>query len=428
MLEGDLQSTPLRQVMQSIGNDGRTGILTIQGENDIVAVSFLEGEVVSADALNQTVEDGLGRVLVREKHIGPAEFEALASEHQGGSSGTLGDLLVDRGVVTRAQLLQALRSQTTDLMVELLSWEKGEFKFYGGDEVSYQEGMKPIGVDELLVLALEHSSGGGRGLPDVNAVYRQREDGPLVRVVGADGDGSGGGVWLSQEEAQVLDLCDGEQPAVMAAAGMGRFALQHALHRLLEIGMIEPVLTAGATSQMVGATEIFMPPDPEEVRIRREATSQASAEDTSWVPWIGRGLAALLAIFLGLSFFDRPGSWLLPYPWQVDQREAVDRQLRTALLQRIDRAARTHYLLEERFPDGLSTLVDLHLLAPADLKDPSGEALRYRRDDAGYGLTARNALGEESEHPSRSLSEDVLLSADFAFNEEGGEAPLVLLD
>ena len=44
------------------GQDGK-GILTVQGDEDIVAVSFLDGEIVTADALNETVEEGLGRVL-----------------------------------------------------------------------------------------------------------------------------------------------------------------------------------------------------------------------------------------------------------------------------------------------------------------------------------------------------------------------------
>src|SRR5436853_590221 len=41
------------------------------------------------------------------------------------------------------------------LVEQLLSWQKGEFKFYSGDEVPFEEGFVPISVDELLYQSAE---------------------------------------------------------------------------------------------------------------------------------------------------------------------------------------------------------------------------------------------------------------------------------
>ena len=47
-IEGDLRELPLRKVLQSIAAQDGSGILTVQGEDDIVAVSFVSGGIVNA--------------------------------------------------------------------------------------------------------------------------------------------------------------------------------------------------------------------------------------------------------------------------------------------------------------------------------------------------------------------------------------------
>ncbi|HEY0782969.1 MAG TPA: DUF4388 domain-containing protein, partial [Thermoanaerobaculia bacterium] len=152
-VEGSLDLFRLPEILQVISQQGKTGILTVQGLQDIVAISFLNGRIVAADALNQTLEEGLAEVLVGGGWVNPREFAEAAAEHQN-TGGRLVDLLVERGYMERPQLLQALRVQTNRLLTQVLSWEQGDFKFYGGDEVSYEEGFTPISVEDLLLQTL----------------------------------------------------------------------------------------------------------------------------------------------------------------------------------------------------------------------------------------------------------------------------------
>ena len=154
-LEGELQRLALPKVLHSLAAQRLSGILTVQGEDDIVAISLLEGAIVAADALNQTVEEGLGDVLQGQNLISSEDFSAAVRDHQGGGSGSLGDLLVSRDLVTREELLEGLRRQTYRLMLQVLTWKVGEFKFYSGDEVSFEEGFGPISVDELLIRSID---------------------------------------------------------------------------------------------------------------------------------------------------------------------------------------------------------------------------------------------------------------------------------
>jgi hypothetical protein len=60
-------------------------------------------------------------------------------------------MLVERDVLSQEQLLDALRTHYMELLGHLLSWRQGDFKFYGNDEVSFEEGLAPISVQDILL-------------------------------------------------------------------------------------------------------------------------------------------------------------------------------------------------------------------------------------------------------------------------------------
>ena len=97
--EGAIHDRDLADALLAVGREKRTGILTVQGEEEIIGVSFLSGEVVSADALNQSLEEGLGEVLASRDLVRPEDFATLAAEHQAGG-GRVVDLLVERSYLT----------------------------------------------------------------------------------------------------------------------------------------------------------------------------------------------------------------------------------------------------------------------------------------------------------------------------------------
>src|ERR1700687_3754020 len=157
-VEGSLDLFSLPEILQMISHQGKTGILTIQGQQDIVAISFLAGHIVAADSLAHTVEEGLAKLVVSEGLLSAAELARAGVEHQP-SGGRLLDLLVERRYLTRPQLLGALRLQTIRQLEALLRGQEGDFKFSGGDEVSYEEGFEPISVEDLLLRNLADFAG-----------------------------------------------------------------------------------------------------------------------------------------------------------------------------------------------------------------------------------------------------------------------------
>ena len=51
-LKGTLKDFSLADIFQLIGIQKKTGVLTLKSDKEVVTVSFVEGNVVSADALN----------------------------------------------------------------------------------------------------------------------------------------------------------------------------------------------------------------------------------------------------------------------------------------------------------------------------------------------------------------------------------------
>ncbi|MEM1203633.1 MAG: DUF4388 domain-containing protein [Acidobacteriota bacterium] len=495
-LEGDLKTIGLPKVLVSIAALDGNGILTIQGEDDIVAVSFLQGRIVTADALNQTVEDGLGRVLQRQGLITPENFEAAVQDHQGGATGSLGEMLVGRQLISRSELLEALRIQTFRQMLQLLTWKQGEFKFYAGDEVSFEEGFSPISVEELLVKAIDklgEKAGMAGPVPDVDVVYRQVPPRGKVQVLGRDGDG-GAGIWINGDQASFLSKLDGQRRATEVAqeVGLDRFATDYALYTLHQFDLIEgntrlgtkaaspsaaaprpaqsplapvpapspaPPQTADpslddsllgsislvsessspldldlpdpGSEPQVGAAEIFRPPDPGGLGLDDSSVDVApKASGASWIlRVIGPSLAALLVLGLGLSVVQRPSSVLLPFPWQEVPRGTLERQVRQSLFQRLDRGAKTFFLMEAHYPDSLIEVRDAGLVSDVDLEDPARHEFDYSTDGVSYSILLRRR-GQQVEGlgTTEAITGDFLVDPQFLSSAATAQPPLVLLD
>jgi hypothetical protein len=146
--------------------------------------------------------------------------------------------------------------------------------------------------------------------------------------------------------------------------------------------------------------------------------------------WVGKAAGTILAAALLASLLLLPGTILQPFPWQKPEAQALCAEQRRALYLKIDRAAKTLFLLQGRFPDTLEELVDRGLLSSSDLKDAQGNALRYRPSEESYVLTPV-ASGQPiaSAETTEAITGNFLLDPEFlSVSTEPRGAPLVLLD
>ncbi|HEV2843225.1 MAG TPA: DUF4388 domain-containing protein, partial [Thermoanaerobaculia bacterium] len=358
------------------------------------AISFLNGRIVAADALNQTLEEGLSQILLKEGVISAPDLSRAASEHQS-AGGRLVDLLVERRYIERSQLLDAMRLQTWRLLEQLMRWDQGDFKFYSGDEVSYEEGFVPIAVDDFLLHAAQkaHVEAASRPAPRPVPAPTPAAAPPPAPAV--------------PQAAPRPDAAPAPGPRPVPAGP-----------RPVAAPAPRAVPAAAAAAEEPEGSGPFV-----KMKVEPRPAPPAS------LGWVSRTLAILLAALVIAALVRTPDSLLIPFPWQTSEREAFARDQRSALYLKIDRAAKTWFLLEGSFPERLTDLVTARLLSPSDLRDPQGRPLRYIAQEESYALQPLawgKPVGAEA---SEAISGNFLLDPEFLrVPPESSTAPLVLLD
>jgi hypothetical protein len=109
--------------------------------------------------------------------------------------------------------------------------------------------------------------------------------------------------------------------------------------------------------------------------------------------------------------------------------ESLQQLQRSAFYAKVDRAAKTYFLLEGSFPDALGKLVEERLLAPSDLGAPQAGQPAYADAPASYLLRLQgDAEVERKSHRTETVSGHFLLDSAFVVPEVIDFPPLVLLD
>jgi hypothetical protein len=467
-MEGDLQGLRLVSTLRSVGRKRKTGILTVQGPDEIIALSFSGGGIVGADALNQSLEEGLGEVLSRQQLVDSAEFSALAAEHEAGG-GRVVDLLVERSFLSRGQLLAALRKHTYQLCLEALSWRSGEYRFYQGDEVAFEQGVEPIGASELLVRSSEDLGAAGplpEPVPRLQDIC-SRQGGDLDEI---DTEELGSAVLESARRA--LELIDGHRTLgeVAASCELTPYETRDLASEWQEKGLIEmtgsreaevsiplaPAPPAPAPpvspSEFDFAPAVFEPEDPvSSVDIvaplesapqvvdatssrplpapPRRATSRMPA--ISWegmTIWMSRLCGVLVALATVVLMVVGPARVLLPFPWQGALREELRGDQRSLQRFKIEQGARTFFLLVGRYPENLDELEANGLVKRDDLTTPEGHRWRITPNPASFVLSASSgAENEEGTSWTSSIAGNFLLDPEFVGPAPSTTEPLLVL-
>ncbi|HKI85964.1 MAG TPA: DUF4388 domain-containing protein [Thermoanaerobaculia bacterium] len=431
-IEGRLGAVPLIDVLSTLAARQSSGILTVQGERDIVAMSFLNGALVSTDALNQSVEEGLGDFLVAQNLVRPSDFSQILEE-QRRTGARLVDLLSDRGLLERETVLNALRQMIYHSALRVLAWKKGDFKFYPADEVTFELGIEPIAVDEFLVRATRDLGREGplaARLAEPLVVFER--DGEETTGAGVQGSGPR---TLSDDDMELLAKVDGERTVeeLEEALDWSEHRLLYRLQDLERSGMIrrrepsEPEAEPEAEGEVglpaaapIPATEITAYSIP----VDFEEPHAGLRESRVGVAFLV--IATLVALILGLRL--NPGDILLPFPWQAPQQARLSGVAVRATLLKVDSAAKTYYLLHGRFPANLGLLEKAGLLGSQDLSAPTGDELVFHASGESYELTT---AGTSPGRPTsrEAITGNFLLDPQFAGKSSQPQAPpLVLLD
>jgi hypothetical protein len=149
-LKGTLKDFGIADIFQLISHQSKTGVLHLNSKEQEVNIFFANGNVVRAESTTRKKHDLLGSMLVRAEAITEAQLEQ-SLEIQRRTLRRLGDILIERGYLKKADLKEFARLQTTETMYKLFHWDSGTYNFES-EEVTYdKESVEPIRSENILM-------------------------------------------------------------------------------------------------------------------------------------------------------------------------------------------------------------------------------------------------------------------------------------
>lgn len=238
-LSGQLGAISMGEVLMLLGQQGQTGTLRVLADKARVDLFFRGGAIDLAAAVGVAEEFLLGRFAVEAGDITPAALaEVLDARAKAiGKPPLFGRDLILRGLLTAAQLKQAMRRQTSELTYETLRWSQGTFHFRRAKSLPeiVEEAALGINVDTLL---LE----GFRRVDEWRLIERDIRNFDIVFVRDEDRIGRLPRGTLTRDEIAVLDAMSGKSTVrdVIRTLRLGSFDVSKILYRLLHTKLIRP--------------------------------------------------------------------------------------------------------------------------------------------------------------------------------------------
>jgi hypothetical protein len=134
-LAGPLSQGTLVQVLRTLHLGRRTGVIHLSRSSERLTLRLVDGHVVSGA---QGAVGRLGDILERCGRLSEADLH-VALEKAALEGRRLGPVLVEEGLVSRAQVQEALRLQVRDVLFAAVFWGFGAYRFEADEGPGFDE-------------------------------------------------------------------------------------------------------------------------------------------------------------------------------------------------------------------------------------------------------------------------------------------------
>ena len=172
-LQGRIEKFTLTEIFQLVAASRKSGTLGIQKDDSIVMIYFKNGDIIYAYGPRQTYH--LGRLLKERGKLTQQQLDdAINTQAKTENSKRLGEILIHKGYIDRADLEKVVTEQIQELLYSLLSWQTGSFKFYENQFPTEEEITVSLSVEDVILEGLRRLDELNmirETLPDLNGVY-----------------------------------------------------------------------------------------------------------------------------------------------------------------------------------------------------------------------------------------------------------------
>ena len=389
-LKGTLKDFGLPDIFQLLFLQKKTGILTVRSNQNEVTITFRKGFIVSADSLQDPLENRLGYVLVRAKVITEKQLQK-ALQVQKETLQHLGHILVSLRFLTKEKLQKYLQLVITQKIYRLFRWKEGEYYFEPREEKAFQNDyFVPLSAQAILMEAvrmLDEWPLIKEKIPSLELVFeRNKGIDPSTIVVNEAAEetmvergipplpAEKGPVVITPQAHRLYQAIDGTRTVkdLMDCCGFNDFETCHLLCQLLDRQLIQI--------------------KPKEV-IPSKAVSIKFHIGTLTIRSLYFLIIALLVVGV-LNIPRNPLNTMTPYTSTTSQMVSTMKEsISRGRLQQIDQSLTLYFLTYEEYPPDLSPLIRGGFLQPQNLIDPWGRSYHYQLLPDKYLLIGLNQQG-----------------------------------
>jgi hypothetical protein len=240
-IHGTLTTMSVPDLLQFLATGRKTGTLKFARGKVIKQIYFDNGIIVGSQSNDP--KEYLGQVLIHYGKLDEAQLQ-VAMEVQRQSGSKLGEILVAKGMLSEADLLEILRTRTLEIMYDLFLWEEAQFEFFD-NEVS----------DEPIRISVQPHSVIMDGVYRIDEWARYRSLIPSDRTILGLGTGWTSSLSFGKDVRQVLYFVEKRMSVAEICYNMHASAF-HVYGQLYEL------VRDGIASVAGEAPEPEVPPEP----------------------------------------------------------------------------------------------------------------------------------------------------------------------
>ncbi|MCM2272944.1 MAG: DUF4388 domain-containing protein [candidate division Zixibacteria bacterium] len=222
-LQGNISKFTLPEIFQLIAAGRKSGTLGIQKDDSIVMIYFENGDITYGYGPRQTFH--LGQLLKDRRKISAAQLEeAIQAQARTENTKRLGEILIAKGFIDRADLEAVIKDQVEFLLFSLLAWQEGSFKFYENQFPTEEEITVRLSVENVILEGL-------RRMDEMNLINEVLPDRDAIYTISASQGGRTRAVTLQAGEWNVMAMVDGHR-SINELARTSPLGVEETLKRL----------------------------------------------------------------------------------------------------------------------------------------------------------------------------------------------------
>ena len=201
VLEGDLTSFEVPDLLTFLNIARRTGVLAMERKDQETRLFVREGKPVYATSTKEDLR--LGRMLIRQEKLRPEVLEGVL-EKRGKGGHRIGQVLVAERLLNETELASVLKVQVSEVIFDTFSWHEGHFAFWDRVDPPPTAVTLEMELQNLLMEGVRRIDSRGRLaeiFPELNNVVEAVANPERVKH----------SVTLTPEEWKVFFLVDGRR-------------------------------------------------------------------------------------------------------------------------------------------------------------------------------------------------------------------------